>query len=115
MTPRAETRIGTARAASSSRPIRPAGIWDGSNCLQNHIHTPLSVPPRHAPSYLMSTLFQVSVHNPSFVLNEGVLQRGVALHTHLALQQLDYLAGQMASEGKVRGAFPRVGTVLPRT
>jgi len=33
----------------------------------------------------------VTVHNSRFVLNEGVLQRGVALHTHLGLQMLEKL------------------------
>ena len=31
----------------------------------------------------------VTVHSPRFVLNEDVLQRGVALHAHLALQYLN--------------------------
>lgn len=34
---------------------------------------------------------RVTVHNRRFVLNEGVLQRGVALHAHLALQRLSTL------------------------
>lgn len=34
----------------------------------------------------------VTVHNSKFVLNEGVLRRGVALHAHLALQKLHALA-----------------------
>lgn len=33
----------------------------------------------------------VTVHNRRFVLNEQVLQRGVALHAHLALQRLNVL------------------------
>jgi metal-dependent amidase/aminoacylase/carboxypeptidase family protein len=33
----------------------------------------------------------VTVHNHKFVLNEGLLQRGMALHSHLALQRLDFL------------------------
>lgn len=35
----------------------------------------------------------VTVHNRRFVLNEGVLQRGVALHAHLALQRIQTLNG----------------------
>jgi len=34
---------------------------------------------------------RVTVHNSKFVLNEGVLRRGMALHAHLALQRLHYL------------------------
>ena len=36
----------------------------------------------------------VTVHNARFVLHEGVLQTGVALHAHLALQQLKALSAQ---------------------
>ena len=31
---------------------------------------------------------RVTVHNSKFVFNEGLLRQGVALHAHLALQQL---------------------------
>mmetsp|Transcript_24655 Transcript_24655/g.79702 ORF Transcript_24655/g.79702 Transcript_24655/m.79702 type:complete len:496 (+) Transcript_24655:35-1522(+) len=39
------------------------------------------------PPHLLDTT--VTVHSPRFVLNENVLQRGVALHAHLALQFLN--------------------------
>jgi len=38
------------------------------------------------PTTLLDTT--VTVHNSKFVLNENVLQRGVALHAHLALHFL---------------------------
>mmetsp|Transcript_15177 Transcript_15177/g.19685 ORF Transcript_15177/g.19685 Transcript_15177/m.19685 type:complete len:157 (+) Transcript_15177:1105-1575(+) len=33
----------------------------------------------------------VTLHNSKFVMNEGLLQRGMALHAHLALQRIHYL------------------------